>query len=147
MSYTFLHFQSGASPLYVACQNNHGEIVDRLLIAKADVNLQRKVGMAYIIILRPLLYMGFWNTTRRATLGVYWCSETLVRFKYRLNNESEGLRDLEPHGNYINTRARSARVSIGFKGDLNRWLLFSGTGRDGTGTVPSRLLISGTARA
>ena len=30
-----------------------------------------------------------------------------------------GLRDLEPRGNYIDTRARSARVSIGFQGDLN----------------------------
>ena len=48
MSCTFLHFQDGTSPLYVACQENHGEIVDCLLLAKADVNLQRKVGMTYI---------------------------------------------------------------------------------------------------
>ena len=30
-----------------------------------------------------------------------------------------GLRYLEPRGNNIDTRARSARVSIGFQGDLN----------------------------
>ena len=30
-----------------------------------------------------------------------------------------GLRDLEPCGNYIDTRAQSARVFIGFQGDLN----------------------------
>ena len=30
-----------------------------------------------------------------------------------------GLRDLEPRGNYIDTRAQSARVFIGFQGDLN----------------------------
>ena len=30
-----------------------------------------------------------------------------------------GLWDLEPRGNYIDTRARSARVFIGFQGDLN----------------------------
>ena len=68
----------------MACQNNHGEIVDRLLIAKADVNLQLKVGMTLIYIYTTLLHMGFWNTTHRAfasTLGVYWCSETLVLFK------------------------------------------------------------------
>ena len=83
MSYTFLHFQTGASPLYATCQENHGEIVDRLLIAKADVNLQQKVGMSYIYMYHTL-HMGFWNTTRGAfasTLGVYWCSETLVWFK------------------------------------------------------------------
>ena len=44
MSYDTLHFQDGATPLYIACQNNHGEIVDRLLSAKADINLQMKVG-------------------------------------------------------------------------------------------------------
>ena len=77
MSYPIPHFQVGWSPLHIACQENHGEIVDRLLIAKADVNLQLKVGMTYI-------HMGFWNATRRefaSTLGVYWCSETLVLFK------------------------------------------------------------------
>ena len=30
-----------------------------------------------------------------------------------------GLRDLEPCGNYIDTHAQSARVSICFQGDLN----------------------------
>ena len=30
-----------------------------------------------------------------------------------------GLRDLEPRGNYIDTCVRSARVFIGFQGDLN----------------------------
>ena len=30
-----------------------------------------------------------------------------------------GLWDLEPRGNYIDTSAQSARVSIGFQGDLN----------------------------
>ena len=45
MSYTIPHFQDGTSPLFIACQNNHGEIVDRLLIAKADVNLQEEVQM------------------------------------------------------------------------------------------------------
>ena len=29
----------------MACQENHGEIVDRLLIAEADVNLQTEVGI------------------------------------------------------------------------------------------------------
>ena len=43
MNYTIPHFQDGVSPLHIACQENHGEIVDRLLIAKADVNLQREV--------------------------------------------------------------------------------------------------------
>ena len=45
MSYAIPHFQDGTSPLYIACQENHGEIVDRLLIAKADVNLQTEVGI------------------------------------------------------------------------------------------------------
>jgi len=45
MSYTILHIQDGESPLYIACQNNHCEIVGHLLSAKADVNLQRKVGI------------------------------------------------------------------------------------------------------
>ena len=45
MSYTIPHFQTGASPLYIACEKNHGEIVDRLLIAKADANLQKEVGI------------------------------------------------------------------------------------------------------
>ena len=43
MSYTIPHFQDGASSLHIACQENYVEIVDRLLIAKADVNLQREV--------------------------------------------------------------------------------------------------------
>jgi len=33
--------------------------------------------------------------------------------------QPRGLRDLEPHGNYIDTRTQSARVSIVFQGDLN----------------------------
>jgi len=44
MIYTTLHSQKGETPLFIACQENHGEIVDRLLSAKADVNLQREVG-------------------------------------------------------------------------------------------------------
>jgi len=28
MSYTILHFQDGGSSLFIACQNNYGEIVD-----------------------------------------------------------------------------------------------------------------------
>ena len=48
MSYTIPHFQDGGSPLHIACQNNHGEIVDRLLIAKADVNLQTEVRIVVI---------------------------------------------------------------------------------------------------
>jgi len=47
MSYTILHFQKGESPLFIACLNNHGKIVDHLLSAKADVNLKREVGIAY----------------------------------------------------------------------------------------------------
>ena len=45
MSYTIPHFQDGTSALYIACEKNHGEIVDRLLIAKADANLQKEVGI------------------------------------------------------------------------------------------------------
>ena len=48
MSYTIPHFQDGWSPLHIACQENRGEIVDRLLIAKADVNLQTEVGIVVI---------------------------------------------------------------------------------------------------
>ena len=44
MTYIILHPQTGATPLLIACQENHVEIVDRLLSAKADVNLQTKVG-------------------------------------------------------------------------------------------------------
>ena len=44
MTYTILHSQTGATPLLIACQENHVEIVDRLLSAKADVNLQGEVG-------------------------------------------------------------------------------------------------------
>ena len=48
MGYTIPHFQDGRSPLHIACQENHGEIVDRLLIAEADVNLQTEVGIVFI---------------------------------------------------------------------------------------------------
>ena len=33
--------------------------------------------------------------------------------------KARGLRDLEPRRDYIDTCAQSARVSIGFQGDLN----------------------------
>ena len=40
---SFLTSRDGESALYVACVKNHGEIVDRLLLANADVNLQKEV--------------------------------------------------------------------------------------------------------
>ena len=43
MSYTILHIQDGSSPLSIACQENRSEIVDHLLKAKADINLQHEV--------------------------------------------------------------------------------------------------------
>ena len=39
-----LHFQTGATPLYVACQEGHLSVVEQLIAAKAVVNTSRKVG-------------------------------------------------------------------------------------------------------
>ena len=83
MSYTFIHFQDGASPLFVACHNNHGEIVDHLLIAKADVNLQRKVGMTFIYhtVTHEILEHVLHIQRLLPPWDIYnWCSETLVWF-------------------------------------------------------------------
>ena len=44
-----LYLQDGATPLYIACQNGHLPVVERLIAAKADVNRQRKVSSNYII--------------------------------------------------------------------------------------------------
>ena len=77
MSCTFLHFQDGASPVFVACQNNYGEIMDRLLIAKADVNLQMKVGMTYIII--PHCYTWDFGTLHVERLLPPWAYTGVVK--------------------------------------------------------------------
>ena len=42
-SFRFLYTQDGISPLYVACQNGHEEIVDTLLMNGANVNLATTV--------------------------------------------------------------------------------------------------------
>ena len=73
MTYIILHSQTGATPLFIACQKNHGEIVDRLLSAKADVNLQKKVGKCNIYHHTVLLWLECWNTACRvvaSTRGV-----------------------------------------------------------------------------
>ena len=41
-------FQVGISPLYVACWKGHLDIVECLLGANADVNLQRNVRKSYL---------------------------------------------------------------------------------------------------
>lgn len=51
MKYTTLHLQNGETPLYTASQEGRVEIVDHLLAAKADVNLQRKVGSDFSTLL------------------------------------------------------------------------------------------------
>ena len=43
-----LHLQDGATPLYISCEKGHFPVIERLIAAKADVNLQTKV--------QPILY-------------------------------------------------------------------------------------------
>ena len=47
--WTVLYLQNGGTPLYIACQEGHLLIVERLIAAKADVNHQKKV---------PILHQG-----------------------------------------------------------------------------------------
>ena len=51
-------------------------------------------------------------------LFVLWAGR-ITKYTCRFNDETEGSTRFRPRGNYIDTRLRSARVSIGFQGDLN----------------------------
>ena len=44
------HIQSGATPLYIASQNGHKDVVTILLRNGADVNLRFKVRTVYAVV-------------------------------------------------------------------------------------------------
>ena len=44
----FFHLQTGATPLYIACQKGHLPIVQHLIAAKAEINQETKVRAVYI---------------------------------------------------------------------------------------------------
>ena len=49
VTWTVLYLQTGATPLYLACQEGHLPVVKRLIAAKAKVNHQTKVHPMYLI--------------------------------------------------------------------------------------------------
>ena len=49
--------QDGETPLYIACKNGHAAVVAKLIAAKADVNIQDKVGIVAFIIQLNILVL------------------------------------------------------------------------------------------
>ena len=92
--------------------NNYNWNVKPLTIAYGPVSSNSSVTTL------PLVN-GTSNCSFSHTNNFIVCSIVSLMISYRLYDETEGLRNLEPYGNYIDTRARSARVFIGFQRDLN----------------------------
>ena len=72
-----LHFQTGATPLYVACQEGHLSVVEQLIAAKAVVNTSRKVGYLGVSVISKVQLRDCSKHSAKVHhqlhLDIYWC--------------------------------------------------------------------------
>ena len=66
-SYAFTSSQDGSSPLHAASRNGHVEVVAKLIVGNADINLQDKVSTSLHVsewfrLYQSLPMMNAWNT-------------------------------------------------------------------------------------
>ena len=61
----YTSLQDGASPLFIACQEGHCEVVDVLMKNGADIHQPMNVGkeLTYVTLITYSFFTGWYNTS------------------------------------------------------------------------------------